>query len=861
MKAREQVNLWFNSRGWKAFPFQHEVWDRYHEGYSGLLNAPTGSGKTFALWIPALIESIEADAWVSKKGEKPRGLQVLWITPLRALAKDIHAALQSSAKEMGVHWRVELRTGDVSSAKKKKQLEKLPEALIITPESLHLLLSYGNSEQIFGNLKAIIVDEWHELFGSKRGVLVELALSRMKNICSAKLKSIPKISGQAGVQANSAVLKIWGISATIGNLKQSMDVLLGNDFRGRKTIVVANVKKNISIQSVIPDEIERFPWAGHLGTKLIPKILPIIEQYRSTLLFTNTRGQAEIWYQKILEAAPHLAGIMALHHGSLSKEVRTWVENALHGGKLKLVVCTSSLDLGVDFTPVETVIQVGSPKGVARFLQRAGRSGHQPEALSTIYFVPTHSLELIEGAALKEAVERMILEDRIPYLNSMDVLVQYLVTLATGDGFRKEEIFREVRSSFAFHDLSAEEWEWCLQFITTGGSSLDQYEEYSKVDESDGIFKVHDQRIALRHRLTIGTIVSDLSMSVKYLSGKSLGSIEEWFITRLKPGDAFWFAGKSLELVHIRNNIAYVRKAKGNRGVIPSWQGGRMPLSTQLSAMIRKKIDEVKHHKEKETEVKALKPLFDLQQQRSAIPALDEFLIEKTETNEGYHCFFFPFEGRLVHEGMAALLAHRIAMIRPFTFSMAMNDYGFELLSDHEIPLEEAIDDGLFSTENLYAEIYASVNATEMAKKKFREIARIAGLIFAGFPGNQQKERHLQASTELIFKVFSEYDPKNLLLKQCYQEVMDFQLEEHRLRAALLRIQSQKILIQYPERPTPLSFPIIVDRFREKLSSEKLEEQVRKMQLSFGDEKNTKEKETLRTSNYVTVLNTGKAKI
>lgn len=847
--SQSKVESWFVSRGWKPFPFQYEVWEKYRSGYSGILNAPTGSGKTFALWIPTLIEYLNAE-------KKPEGLQVLWITPLRALAKDIHKALQSSAKEIGLPWKVELRTGDVSYEKKKKQLEKLPEALITTPESLHLLLSLGNSEKIFSNLNAIIVDEWHELFGSKRGVLVELALSRIKAIKAKQevnvMLSLSKhvrepeqprtILRQVQDDRTIQPLKIWGISATIGNLNQALEVLLGNNFTGQKTIVKAQLSKKINIQSIIPDEIERFPWAGHLGVKLVHKILPIIERSKSTLIFNNTRGQTEIWYQRLLEAAPHLAGTIAIHHGSVSKEIRTWVENALHNEKLKVVVCTSSLDLGVDFTPVETVIQVGSPKGVARFLQRAGRSGHQPDAYSTIYFLPTHSLELIEGAALKEAVEKNILEDRLPYINPIDVLVQYLVTLAVGDGFREKEIFSEVKSSFAFHDLSRDEWEWCLQFITTGGSALDQYEEFSKVDEADGLFKVYDKRIALRHRMTIGTIVSEISMTVKFMSGKNIGSIEEWFISRMNPGDIFWFAGKNLALVRVHGNTAYVRRAKTGKGTFPSWQGGRMPLSSQLSTMIRKKIDEAKHHEEKEIEVKVLKPLFELQEHRSALPAMDEFLIEKFETSEGHHCFFFPFEGRLVHEGMAALLAHRIAMIKSLSFSIAMNDYGFELLSDEEIPLEAAIEKDLFTTDQLIDDIYASVNATEMAMKKFREISRIAGLVFPGFPGNQQKERHLQASTELLFKVFSEYDPKNLLLKQCYQEVLDFQLEEYRLRKALIRINSQKILIQYPEKPTPLAFPIIVDRFREKLSSEKLEERVRKMQMSLAGEKVKKEK-------------------
>ncbi|MBP9883518.1 MAG: ligase-associated DNA damage response DEXH box helicase [Chitinophagales bacterium] len=810
MSSLAKVENWFSLKGWKPFPFQYEVWKKYAAGYSGLLNAPTGSGKTFALWMPALIEWME-------QGRRTKGLQLLWITPLKALAKDIHLAVQQATKELNIPWKVELRTGDVSAARKKKQLEKLPDALITTPESLHLLLAAGDSEKLFSNLKVIVADEWHELFGSKRGVLVELALSRLKSIKPG--------------------LKIWGISATIGNLSQSIEVLLGNDFKGNQCEVVAKINKKITIRSIIPDEIERFPWAGHLGIKLIPKILPILEQSRSTLIFTNTRGQAEIWYQQLLNYAPDLAGTIAIHHGSLSKEVRAWVESALHNDRLKVVVCTSSLDLGVDFTPVETVIQVGSPKGVARFLQRAGRSGHQPDAESTIYFVPTHSLELIEGAALKEAVEQNILEDRIPYVKPIDVLVQYLVTLAVGDGFRYQETLKEIKSTFAFADLTEEEWDWVLQFITTGGSALEHYQEFSKVEEADGLFKVYDKRTALRHRLSIGTIVADASMSIRYLTGGNIGTIEEYFISRLNPGDVFWFAGKCLSLVRVRGNTAYVRRIKPTKGQIPSWQGGRMPLSSQLSAMIRRKIDEAKHHREKEIEIKVLKPLLDLQEQRSLLPGLNEFLIEQLETEEGHHCFFFPFEGRLVHEGMAALFAYRIALVRPITFSIAMNDYGFELLSDAPIPLEEAIAQDLFSTDDLLAYIQASVNATEMAMRRFREVARIAGLVFQGFPGRQEKERHLQSSAQLLFKVFSEYDPKNLLLRQCYQEVLDFQLEELRLRKALMRINTQQVIIKRPEKPTPFAFPIMVDRMREKLTSEKLEERVRKMQLHFGDEK------------------------
>src|SRR4051812_28019389 len=279
--------------------------------------------------------------------------------------------------------------------------------------------------------------------------------------------------------------------------------------------------------------MEKYPWAGHLGIKLAEKVIPIINSSRTTLIFINTRGMSEMWYQTLLTIAPDLAGAIALHHGSIERELRTWVEEALHAGTLKAVVCTSSLDLGVDFRPVETIIQVGSPKGVARFLQRAGRSGHQPGALSRIYFLPTHSLELIEASAVREAMHRKIVEDRYPYIRSFDVLVQYLVTLAVSNGFRSEDIFNEVKTTFSYQSISPEEWDWALRFITTGGESLTAYDEYRKVEFENGLYKVENRRIAQKHRLSIGTIVGDVSLNVRFLSGKNLGTIEEGFISSL----------------------------------------------------------------------------------------------------------------------------------------------------------------------------------------------------------------------------------------------------------------------------------------------------------------------------------------
>ncbi|MBC7757227.1 MAG: ligase-associated DNA damage response DEXH box helicase, partial [Phormidesmis sp. FL-bin-119] len=706
-----------------------------------------------------------------------------------------------------------------------------PEILLTTPESLHLMIAQKEYPKLFENLQAIVIDEWHELLGSKRGVQMELALSRLKNL------KYPEPS----------TLKIWGISATIGNLDQAADVLLGNDFDpGNVRLVRAKLDKKIIIESVIPENIEEFSWAGHLGIKLLPQVMEIVAKSNTTLIFTNTRSQSEIWYMAILDKYPEYAGVMAMHHGSLDNELRNWVENALHNEMLRLVVCTSSLDLGVDFRPVDSVVQIGSPKGVARFMQRAGRSGHHPGATSKAWFVPTHSLELLEGAALKQAITDEIFESRDPILLAMDVLMQYLVTLAVSDGFRPEDVFREIRTSYSYADIERRDFNQMLDFITKGGKTLSQYDEFLKVEIENGVYKVNSRKVAMHHRLSMGTIVGDVNIRVKFLIGGFLGSIEEYFISRLKIGDTFWFAGRSLELVKIKDMTAFVRKSPNKKGIIPSWIGGRMPLSSQLSAMLREKLDEVgvlinegangkmKTFKGLDVEVKALKPLFELQAKLSRVPLRSEFLIEKFNSRDGYHLFFYPFEGRLVHEGMASLFAYRISKIRKANFSIAMNDYGFELLTDDEILLEEALNAGLFSIENLLEDIQKSLNANEMARRRFRDIAHIAGLVFTGFPGKSMKSKHLQASTSLLFDVFSEYESDNVLVRQAYHEAMQFQLEEFRLRAALQRIQTLKVVITESKRPTPFAFPILVDSLgREKLITETLEERVAKMTLMY----------------------------
>ncbi|HNN98780.1 MAG TPA: ligase-associated DNA damage response DEXH box helicase [Chitinophagaceae bacterium] len=819
-KGLKEVLNWLQSTDRTAFDFQIETWQYIRKGESGLVNAPTGCGKTFSVFLGAIIRFIDKHP-ENFKSAKNSGLQVLWITPLRALANDIARAMEAVIEGVGLQWKIGIRNGDTSIAERKNQKFQMPEVLIITPESLHLLLAQKGNTHFFSELSVLVVDEWHELLGSKRGVQVELAISRI-------------FGSRKEIDNDTCNICIWGLSATIGNLNEAKTVLLSpTGFIGK--IVKTNMEKQTEIVSVFPDEIEKFPWSGHLGLKLISKIIPIIQKSKTTLIFINTRGMAEVWYHALLNNCPDLAGVIALHHGSIDRELRNWIEENLSSGNLKVVVCTASLDLGVDFRPVETVIQVGSPKGVARFLQRAGRSGHQPDAVSRIYFLPTHSLELLEAAALKAAVVENVVESREPRLMCFDVLIQYLNTLAVGDGFHPDLIFNEVKATFCFSELTRQEFDEVVYFISQGGKTFREYDEFKKVEKEGELYKINNRNIAMRHRLHIGTIVSDSMLKVKFVTGGYVGVIEEYFISRLGPGDVFSLAGFHLEYVMIKEMTVLVRKSSIKKAKVPSWNGGRMPLSANLGKKLRQQMNFVSETKSNYIdELKILQPLFVMQQELSHVPKENELLIEHIETKDGFHLFVYPFEGRLVHEAMAAILAYRISRICPITFSFAMNDYGFELLSDQPIPVDDTNVYHLFSTHNLLSDIQSSINSSEMARRKFRDISVIGGLVFQGMPGEKKKARHLQASASLLFNVLSEYDSSHLLLNQAYNEVMEQQMEEQRLREMLERVQQSKIIISHPKQLTPFCFPIKVDSMREDLSSEKLEDRVRKMQIELG---------------------------
>ncbi len=801
---------WFKARGWKPFPFQREVWAAMAAGESGLLHATTGSGKTYAVWMGALARAADQPAQVADAG-----LRVLWLTPMRALAADTLSALEAPLDAMRAQWSVGLRTGDTAAAERVRQGKAWPQALVTTPESLSLMLTRETAQAELAGVHTVIVDEWHELIANKRGVQVQLALARLR--------------------CWNPALVVWGLSATLGNSLDAMATLVGH---GHGRLVQGRVDKALIIDTLLPTEPGRFSWGGHLGAQMQMPVVEEIERCTgTTLVFTNVRSQAEIWYQFLINARPEWAGLVALHHGSLDKSVREWVEQGLKDGRLKAVVATSSLDLGVDFLPVERVLQIGSAKGVARLLQRAGRSGHAPGRASRITLVPTNTLELIEAVAARRAALAGQVEARISPVKPLDVLVQHLVTVALGGGFVADELMAEVQSAPAYATLTRPEFDWALAFVERGGESLNAYPEYHRVQCVDGVYRVPDRGTAKRHRLAVGTIVSDSSLQVKWLSGGRIGHIEESFIARLKVGDCFVFAGRVLEFVRIHDMAAYVRRSTKAKGVVPAWGGTKMPLSGELASAVQDVLEGAAQGDFSEPELQAARPMLLAQNKLSKIPLRGRLLLEQYQSKEGEHLFIYPFAGRNVHIGLAQLLAWRLARRLDNSFSLSINDYGLEILAAK--PWSEALQASgtglpqllteLFSGQDLMAHVLASLNSGELAQRRFREIARVAGLVFTGYPGAPKSTRQLQASSSLFYEVFRKYDSGNRLLTQAEGEVLAQELELERLRATLHRLAALPVDVVVLATPSPFALPLLVERFREELSTEKLKDRINRL--------------------------------
>lgn len=834
----ELARGWFASRGWTPFAFQEEAWRAYAAGRSGLIHVPTGAGKTYAAYLAALGEVVgwggkdDAERYplgtkggdtkahyplrAAGSGTGEAGLGILYVTPLRAVARDIELALKEPVADLGLDVRVESRTGDTSSSVKARQRRKMPDVLVTTPESLSLMLTYDESREMFSGLRALIIDEWHELLSSKRGSQVELAAARLRRFAPG--------------------MRTWALSATLANTENAARAAVGVGVE--PVLVGERLDRPVVIESVMMEDVRQMPWAGHLGMRMKSDLAELLDPSRSTLVFTNTRSQAELWFRALLNERPEWEGRIAIHHGSIDRDERERVEAGVKSGQIGIVVCTSSLDLGVDFAPVERIVQIGSPKGVARLIQRAGRSGHRPGEKARIWCVPTHALELVEVAAVRAAIDAGHVEARTPLDKPLDVLAQHMVTCALGGGFVAADLREEVRTAWAFRTLTDDEFAWTLELVHAGGATLKAYPDFHRVELVEGVYRVPKKKIAALHRMNVGTITSEATMSLRYVSGRVIGTIEEDFISTLRRGDRFAFGGKLLEFVGAHGMEARVRPAKKKTTYTPRWAGTKLPITESLASAVRDALEAAREGRLEAPELAAVKPIIDTQARLSRVPAADELLVELARTREGYHCFVFPFDGRLVHGGLAALVAYRMTRVRSASFSIAVNDYGMELLTDEAFPYREALEAGLFSEEGLLEDTVASLNMSELARRQFRDIARVAGLVFQSRPGGpegRRSARHLQASTSLIYDVFEQFDPGNLLLAQARREVLERQFEQSRLGRTLARLRGSRLVVVETPRPTPLSLPLMVERLGAKLSSETLAERIEKMQRQWEE--------------------------
>ncbi|MBI1190270.1 MAG: ligase-associated DNA damage response DEXH box helicase [Tepidisphaera sp.] len=810
------IESWFASKGWTPWEFQRDCWRAYLAGRSGLVQVATGSGKTYAAYLGPLAELIRDSR--SPAGLSP-GLKIIYVTPLRAVSRDIELALREPVDELDTGLIVESRTGDTSSSVRARQRERLPHVLVTTPESLTLLLTRPDARAQLGGVRCVILDEWHELLASKRGSQTELAMARLREL--------------------SPMCRTWALSATLPNALEAARAAVGAPRRtalergatqtADPVVIRADMDRPVVIDSILPREGLRLPLAGHLGLVMVQEVAAALDPREPTLIFTNTRSQAERWFHALLAIRPEWTELAALHHGSIDRAERERVEAGLKSGAIRIVVATSSLDLGVDFAPVERVLQIGSPKGIARLVQRAGRSSHRPRTPCRVTCVPTHALELIEIVAARDALSRGEVEPRDAIVAPLDVLTQHMVTCALGGGFEPEALYDEVRRAWSFRDLSRNDFDWCLAQVRHGGEALKAYPDYRRVEEDNGRMVVKSPRIAQLHRFNVGTITGDSTVEIRFLGGRSLGRIEENFIAGLSEGQKFVFAGKVLRYVMFQDMVAYVRPGYGQAHLTPIWGGTRLPISESLSRAIRQTLEELGQGRADCAELAHALPVAAIQQRESIIPAARDVLIEITRTREGTHAFVFPFEGRLVHGGLAAIIALRLTRQRKATFSIAANDYGFEILSAEDVPFETLLTPELFSVTNLAADAAESAGTSLLAKLQFREVARVSGLVIQSMPGRARSGKQLQANSSLIYDVLSEFDPGNLLLAQARREVMERHFEESRLGRTCQRLSEGHLRIVVTRRPTPLSFPLLIERQAGRLSSETILERVQRM--------------------------------
>jgi ATP-dependent Lhr-like helicase len=816
---------WFKRRGWAPRDHQLELLAKAGQGRSVLLVAPTGAGKTLAGFLPSLVELAERGG--SRPKEK-RGLHTLYISPLKALATDIARNLEAPVAEMDLPIRIETRTGDTPSHKRARQIERPPDILLTTPEQLALLLAHAEAREFFKDLRRVVLDELHSLVTSKRGDLLSLGLARLLTIAP---------------QATAV-----GLSATVrepDDLRRYLVPQRTDDALADLVVVQGGAQPDIRMLELD----ERLPLAGHTASLSMPAIYDLIRDHKTTLVFVNTRLQAEYTFQELWKLNDDSLAI-ALHHGSLDVSQRRRVEEAMAAGKLKAVVCTATLDLGIDWGDVDLVVNVGAPKGASRIMQRIGRSNHRMDEPSEAYLVPANRFEILECRAALDAVHEAAQDTPDARIGALDVLCQHILGMACAEPFKLDELYEEVRSAAPYAGLGWEDFEACVAFVATGGYALRAYERFAKIVKGkDDLWRVRDAKIAQQYRLNVGTIVESSMIKVRLgrtarsrpgtvlPRGRILGEIEEYFAETLTPGDTFLFAGEVLRFEGIsEDEVLATRAGSGADPMIPSYEGGKFPLSTFLAARVRAILaDPFEWDRLPQQMTEWL-----LQQRRlSIVPGPRDLLVETFPRSNRFYMTCFPFEGRLAHQTLGMLLTRRLerAKLKPLGF--VANDYGIAVYASGDIAARAGRDphfmDELFSEDMLGDDLEDWLAESSLMKRTFRQCAVIAGLIERRFPGEKKTGRQVTISTDLVYDVLRKHEPDHVLLRAARADAATGLLDVRRLGMMLERIRG-RIIHKPLDRVSPLSVSVMLEIGRERVYSDNADEILAEAEAALLDE-------------------------
>ncbi|WP_407523409.1 ligase-associated DNA damage response DEXH box helicase [Methylobacterium oryzisoli] len=812
---------WFASRGWEPRRHQLDLLGAAQAGRSALLVAPTGAGKTLAGFLPTLVDL--AGRKTSAKG----GLHTLYISPLKALAVDIARNLDAPVSGLGLPIRIETRTGDTPAHKRSRQIERPPDILLTTPEQLALLLAHREAETVFAGLRRVVLDELHALVTSKRGDLLALGLARLHRLAPG--------------------LAATGLSATVREPEALLRYLVPGAASKADLIVAAGgARPDLRLL----EASRRLPLAGHTAWQAMPAIYDLIRQHRTVLVFVNTRLQAEYTFQELWKLNEDALPI-ALHHGSLDATQRRRVEAAMAEGRLRAVVCTATLDLGIDWGDVDLVVNVGAPKGASRIMQRIGRANHRMDEPSKAYLVPANRFEILECRAALDAVEEAAQDTPDARLGAPDVLAQHVLGMACAGGFALEDLYDEVRTAAPYADLPYEEFEQVVDFVATGGYALRAYERFAKILRGpDGLWRVRDARTAQQYRMNIGTIIEATKVKVRLArsvrgkpgtilpaGGRVLGEIEEDFAETLTAGDTFLFAGEVLRFEGLHEDEALVtRGPPGTDPAIPSYAGSKFPLSTFLAARVRDLIADPFAWDRLPAQVSD----YLLQQRRrSILPGPRDLLVETFPRAKRHYLTCFPFEGRLAHQTLGMLLTRRLerAGLRPLGF--AANDYGLAIFGTRDVAerigREPAFLDRLFAEDMLGDDLEAWLDESAMMKRTFRQCAVIAGLIERRHPGLRKTGRQVTISTDLIYDVLRKHQPDHMLLRAARQDAATGLLDVRRLGMMLSRIQG-RIIHKALDRVSPLSVNVMLEIGRERVYGEGADEILAEAEAALLDE-------------------------